>query len=263
MFFEESEVIMPVLYTGICDLEILAVNPTMEQAKELGIFMTQEPVYKNDKGDVYVDIHLTKKDLGIITRKRFIVNSNVRVSSTGKKLYINDFGQSSWGDVSAYAWFSKEGLREAKTGEEELVKFFRAYFGIRSANKLTFRNFDAITKGDVSEIITTVDSNKLTKEGNPRRVKVLLGVRTVETEKGIRHYQDIYSKHFEPSWSVDTKFFERALSNSPFSSNYNNSFELTKFDFKAATTSSEKKEEDSFGGVFDDFTSPSSSEGIF
>lgn len=252
MFFEESESVMPVLYTGISELEIIAINPTMDQAKELGIFMTQEPVYKNDKGDVYIDIHLANKALGISHRKRFIVNSAIRTSGSGKKLLINDFGQSSWGDVSSYSWFSKEGLREARTGEEELIKFFRAYFGIRSANKLVFKDFDAITKGNATEIISTVNANKLTKEGTPRRIKLLLGVRTVESEKGIRYYQDSYSKHFEPSWSTSTNFFEKALSGSPFSSNYNNSFELTKFDPKSIATSSSAKE----GGIevkFDDF----------
>lgn len=222
------------LYTGLTDVTIVAVNPTKEEAEKIGITMKNDPVYlstdetsgnKKIRVDVYVRAEATKR----IDKLAFFFEDATRISSTGNKQYINNFGQSTWAgspeeatgrvDKNGNKWFSAEGVREAISGEPEFVDFIINYLNIGRGQIAKLDNVKALFTGNVSEI-----SSIFTKYA-ARKVQVLYTVR----ENDGTWYQGIYSRFFSRAGNKTTKWWEKHFEGSTAAINYQNSFMFQEF----------------------------------
>ena len=221
------------LYTGVTNLEVVLVNPTLAELQQYNPNAKREPVY-TDGG---VEFWLKNDD--VFTSVRFILSTEPRVNNAGdKRVYTNDFGQSVYA-VSMdfikenYAWFNQEGLREAYTGEAELMQFIRSWLAVPMKGKCKFVNREAIFNGDLTELKQAFANNKLSKDGKVRQVKVALMVTSVETDNGVKRYHRVYPRYFEPSWMTSLKSWQKELFNEDgsarFSADMQNSLEYKKY----------------------------------
>lgn len=175
------------LYTGINNVKIIAINPTLEEAKALGLPLRDEPKYEvDDKGnfrlDFYVSTGVTKTKIAIFLK------NEIRISKDGNKCeYINNIGQTSWGNIDnpTFAdWFSKEGVRAALSGESTLISLIINWLNIKPGDECYLDTITKIVKGDIKEIKDLFTSYK----NNEFRVMF-----TVREGK----YQSVYTGYFD------------------------------------------------------------------
>ena len=173
------------IYSGLTNVNIIAVNPTMEELHALDIKVKTEPTYivnivdkeynkitfwvKNDDGNYRFDV---------------LMQDASRVSQTGKHQWMNNIGQSTWSEEEpTYDWWKSEGERKAYVGEETLVNFVKAWANVRQGDEVTFETIANIAKGDVTELRQLVNALQ------QNQVRVLVGVKDDK-------YQSVYSKYF-------------------------------------------------------------------
>lgn len=217
------------IYTGICDVDVVCVNPTLETIEKLELpVKREEPVYIIGEGDdkkTLVKIWIKKDDL-VLTPMTFFIQDKSVVASTGSIQFINDFGENTYAkDVDEAMnrvgendkkFFREDGAREARVGEVDLINFIRKWLSVAPANTSKFNNFTKLTKGDMSEL------NGLIKAyGGKRKIQVLL------TEKN--GYQNVYTKYFERAGSKTTTYWGKHIAKQQSLPNYQNTFAFKKF----------------------------------
>lgn len=202
-------------YTGLLDMGIEKINPSLEELKEMGYNPTKEPVYTTDEKDsddstethkrTRVEFHLRKDIEGkpFRTKVAFFITNRERVSQNGKPQFINKFGNTAWPrdgeEKPDYNWYSNEGLRPCKEGEEQLTNFLQNFINAKpNVDECQIDSIEKIANGDVSELKTI---QKLYKDN---KVKVLLGV----TDEG---YQVVYDKFFGRPYQTNMKPWLKAL----------------------------------------------------
>jgi hypothetical protein len=205
----DKQVVGSSLYTGLHNVKVVAINPSMEELKAMGINATKEPEYKTEEqvkdadgnitgkySKIRVDFYFTSGTPGInlskTTKLSCWLEDRVRVNKDGnKEEWINKFGGSTWGksiDVAPeYDWLSKEGLRKAYVGEVDLVNFVKSWANVDPKDQATFDNVSAIANGNITEILSLFNAIKL------NQVKVLLGVKEGK-------YQTVYTKYFDRAY---------------------------------------------------------------
>ena len=220
------------IYTGICDVQVLSVNPDAKEIETLNLPVKKdsEPVYKStsDEGNkkVMIKFYIKNENPKVETNVTFFLENKEQIASSGKPRYINDYGQNSYGTdeqevlgrvgSNGNKFFKEDGLRVAKIGECELIDFIKNWLCVGQDSKIKFTNFDKLFDGDVSEI------NKLVKAyGDMRKVQVLLG------EKN--GYQTVYSKFFGRAGNKNFKYWTKHFENSQGTFNYQNSYALKKW----------------------------------
>ena len=221
------------LYTGLCDMEVVAFNPEVEQLREFfgGSDKTREPNYTSTGEDgtakIRLDVWLKNNEHNIFTKMSIFLEDKDRISKEGKPQWINEVGQITWVDSpenldperQKYFNLAKK-PRIAKVGEEELYEFLKAWTNIDQKADDSELKLDtawsSIIGGNVSEL------NKYIPVLN-RKVKVLLGVRD-------NKYQDVYSKVIlkEGGTYIDT-LQKNVTGQYAWKSNYQNSFKLQQF----------------------------------
>lgn len=167
-FFSES-----VLYTGIANVKVLAINPDLSQLQEIGYNFKSEPVYlsENDEGikkvriDVYVGNEKVKTKLVF-----FLENKDNKSKKSGASEYTNSFAQNSWGQTAADCtskvgkngkpFFKDDGVRVAKTGEVGLYQFLADWLNINPDDSIMLDKFQALFQGDYKELQLLVKSAK-------------------------------------------------------------------------------------------------------
>lgn len=224
-----SEVSNYKLYTGLTDVQVVAVNPTKEEAEKLGISMKADPVYVskdetsgNDK--VRIDIYVKSAETDRIDKMAFFMENSNRVSQTGKTQLINDFGTSIYAEsvdaaVATYQWFKAQGARPSITGEVELIDFLKSLLNVGKDSIAKFDNPKAFFTGNVSEL------KEIFKKFSDRKVQVLYYVR----DNDGKWYQGIYTRYFSRAGNTTTKYWDKHFEGTTTKPNYQNTFKFQEF----------------------------------
>ncbi len=187
-------------YKGVCPVKVYAGNPTLAELQELGMNFNSEPEYvsETDTGEAKVRIDFIVGNDKLKTKLTFFLEDRERVSKNGKFEFINNLGQSSWGETleevlsrtgrGGNTWFNELGARKALVGEAQLMQFLADWLNIdtNAGDEVYLENLPALFKGDFSEL------KKYVKEADSNRVYVLLTV----NEKDGKFYQNVYNGAF-------------------------------------------------------------------
>ena len=187
-------------YSGLTNVKVIAVNPTMAELHAMDINVKQEPNYKvsfSDQDYNKVVFWLNNEDGNF--KLEVLMTNTPRVSQAGKHQWINAVGQSTWStDAPSYEWWKSEGQRKAYVGEETLINFVKAWANVASGDEVSFDTMPAIANGDLSEI------KELVKALSNNEARVLIGVKDDK-------YQQVYTKYFGRVKPQRDDFFVKAL----------------------------------------------------
>jgi hypothetical protein len=187
-------------FSGLTNVKVTAVNPTLAELHAMGINVKQEPNYNVTMGDEeYNKIVFWLANSDGNFKLEVLMQPKERVSQTGKNQWMNAIGQSTWSEEEpTYEWWKKEGQRKAYTGEETLINFVKAWANVASGDEVSFDSMPAIANGTVAEIKHLIEA----LHGN--EVRVLIGVKD-------DRYQQVYTKHFGRIKPQRDDLFIRAL----------------------------------------------------
>jgi hypothetical protein len=173
------------IFSGLTNVTVVAVNPTMLELHALDINVKQEPNYTIEfSGEAYNKIvfWLANKDSNF--KLEILMQVSPKTSQTGKFQWMNNIGQSTWSEEApTYDWWKPEGQRKAYTGEETLINFVKAWANVASGDEVYFETMKDIASGKLTELkalIKTLSNNE---------VRVLVGVKDDK-------YQQVYTKYF-------------------------------------------------------------------
>lgn len=191
------------LWVGIAPMSVLAVNPSLDELQtNLGINFQNELQYITDKVDentqaqyrnIRLDFWLGNEQLGIKTKVSFFIDDRDNLNKAGTtKEYINAFGrtvkaQVTNPDFSGFKWFQQVGVRPSKPGEDDLIRFIRAFLNIGPKDEAVIEDWKSIFNGDISEIKKLV-----AHYGKTNTLKVMLMV----TNKDGKYFQSVYPGYF-------------------------------------------------------------------
>ena len=172
-------------FSGLTNVTVKAVNPTMAELHAMDINVKQEPNYTVEfSGESYNKIVLWLANADGNFKLEILMQNKPKVSKTGKHQWMNAVGQSTWSEDSpTYDWWKTEGQRKAFTGEETLINFVKAWANVASGDEVTFDTMPAIAAGDTSEIKALITALK------DNQARVLIGVKDGK-------YQQVYTKYF-------------------------------------------------------------------
>jgi hypothetical protein len=178
------------LYYGIAPMQVVAINPTLDELNSLGVNTKRDPEYAIElSGEKYTKLSFWVRHASpdITTRVEILMKDTPRTSKDGSKfMWVNNRGQITWCEdnpSSKYDWFKAEGERKAYSGEDVLLNFIKAWGNVSSNGDCYLETIDKIVKGDVTELKKLVDALQ------DNRVRILLGVKDGK-------YQQTYTKHF-------------------------------------------------------------------
>jgi len=178
------------VYSGLTNVKVLAVNPTMAELHAMDINVKQEPNYK---------VSFSDQDYNKVVFWLANEDGNFRVSQAGKHQWINATGQSTWSEEApSYEWWKADGQRKAYIGEETLINFVKAWANVANGDEVSFDTINAIASGDVTEI------KELVKVLTNNEVRVLIGVKDDK-------YQQVYTKYFGRVKPQRNDLFVKAL----------------------------------------------------
>lgn len=209
------------LYTGIAPVRVIAVNPTMDELKELGINAKTDPNYQvtiNDKEYNKIVFWLECINPSFKVKFEILMQAAHRVNNNGdKSMWINNVGQTTWSaDVPSYDWWKNvDKTRKAYVGEDVLIDFTKAWANVANGGEVSFDTITAIANGDVKEI------KELVKALSGNSLRVLIGVKDGK-------YQQVYGKHFGRIKPMRDADFVKALNNDygSFNAEYNTDLKL-------------------------------------
>lgn len=213
----------PKYYVGLCNVKVLAVNPSKKELEGFGINLKDEPQYigvtVGDRTLNKVVFYVKSSDsepFDLITRVEILVDPEQRTSQNGNLQWVNPFGATAWGDsVDAIKanpkmeWFFKNTenqpfqARPAFGGEEILLNFLRAWANVKTDSVVYFDDPAAIASGNVKELKQYVKSLK------DNEVRILLGVKA--NDDRTKFYQVVYMGHFERIFRDKQRYFLTAL----------------------------------------------------
>ena len=172
-------------FSGLTNVNVVAVNPTMAELHAMDINVKQEPSYDvafSDQEFKKIAFWVANEDGNF--KLEILVNSTYKESKTGKFQWINSIGQVTWSeDAPSYDWWKSEGQRKAYTGEETLINFVKAWANVATGDNVSFDTISSIVTGDITEV------NSLVKALKGNQVRVLIGVKDDK-------YQQVYTKYF-------------------------------------------------------------------
>lgn len=196
------------LYTGLCNMKVVAINPNKLNLEFQGYKPQSEPSYITTEDGVTklrLDIYLTHKELPIRTKIAFFLEDRPRTNQNGTKAeWINAFGRTAWGTLEeppqGLTWFDATTARLAKVGEADIHNFLINWLNINPNDEAKLDKFDALFKGDYSEL------NNLLNGAKSNEIRVLLCVRDGK-------YQAVYNKYFDRATNKRTKYWESHIKN--------------------------------------------------
>ena len=242
------------LVTGFAPIQIIAVNPDVKKLREiLNTDDVKEPNYEAERG-TRLDFWFVSHPMSKIEFKgRFAMwaSSDVRISKSEKKQYIDNYTKTMWAMNLANASeimanikddrrLDMKSIREAKEGEENVYNLMKAYANASPKTKpFVLDDWNAIAKGNGSELQAFFDHfNKL--NGG---VKVLMGVKEGK-------YQDVFTGIFlNVNGRITDYVTSRVTGEYGYKSDYQGNFDLKEYDIEAApaTTEVENSVSDMFG----------------
>ena len=166
-------------FSGLTNVTVTAVNPTMAELHAMDINVKQEPNYTVEfSGEEYNKIVFWLANEDGNFKLEILMQNKSRVSQTGKHQWMNAIGQSTWSEEEpTYEWWKTEGQRKAYTGEETLINFTKAWANVASGDEVSFDSISAIANGDLAEI------KELVKVLSTNEVRVLIGVNNDKYQK--------------------------------------------------------------------------------
>lgn len=122
-------------YHGICQFNVIAVNPTKKQRDAFFNYESQKETdyYNREKETLMLDVLLHNPDYDIKTKVSFWISQG-KPSKNGKIQYIDRFGNVQWGhpeDSITNFGFDNSSRRGALNGEPELTEFIRAFADVK------------------------------------------------------------------------------------------------------------------------------------
>ena len=190
------------LYSGLTNMSIIAINPSMEDLHDLGINVKSEPNYFVEFTDAeYFKLTFWLKNNDSTVRMEILLNGHPRQNKNKDKFqWMNKSGQSTWSaETPTYDWWKNpESSRKAYSGEEILINFIRAWANVATGDDVYFETISKIVSGDATEVKGLVDLLK------DNQVRVLLGVKD-------NKYQQVYTKYFGRVKPQRDDLFVRAL----------------------------------------------------
>jgi hypothetical protein len=198
-------------YIGLFEGKVVAVNPDLEQYKEiLGMEIKEDSKaldYIGENADGYktlrIDFWLEEIKNKEKFKITFFLEDRERENKDGsKKQYINSIGMCSWASDENLLqdWFKKDReYREAFVGEEDLYTFMRTWLGnldYRDAETTLSLDFKKLMRGNVKDLRDQINGEWATS------VVALATVKTVIKEEETKEYQSVYNKAFLPSYAL-------------------------------------------------------------
>jgi hypothetical protein len=212
-------------YTGLANMLVTAMSPSLEEIKARGGRADKEPAYTTNEfveAKVYnngpngswelpaynfsrtrIDIYLYIAQYKFSNKLAIWLDDRPRWNNDRTKVeWINRFGGTAWTlndqileenqlEVPPnYTWFSKEGARPALGGEGQFTKFMQAWANSPLDAACSLDYPEKLAKGDFTEI------RKLLKDIPTNEVKILNGVRKVEKDGKVNYYSAAYSGYF-------------------------------------------------------------------
>ena len=173
------------LYTGLTNMNVIMINPTMEELNNNDIKFKQEPEYFVEINSVeYFKLAFWLRNADITVRMEILLTNTFRQSQTGKYQWMNNVGQDTWSEEApTYEWWKAEGQRKAYSGEDTLIRFIKAWANVASGAEVYFETMSKIVEGSVDEVRALVGALK------DNQVRVLLGSKDDK-------YQQVYMRYF-------------------------------------------------------------------
>jgi hypothetical protein len=195
---------------GLFEAKVIAVNPDMEEYKELlGIELKEdskalEYLGKTNEGDtkLRIDIWLEEIKNQEKFKVTFFLEDKEKENKDGSKnQYINAVGACSWASDpnDLPDWFAKRDYRVAYVGEEDLYNFMRTWLSnldYRDAETILEIDWTKLMKGNVKDIKSQIDGEWCSTIGALATIKIV--VKDDETKE----YQGVYNKLFLPAYSI-------------------------------------------------------------
>ena len=173
----------------------------MAELHALDVNVKQEPAYSgtsNDQAWNKVTFWLANED-GKFKLDLFLKN-NHKESQTGKFLWLNNVGQSTWStDAPTYDWWKSEGQRKAYDGERELIEFTKAWANVAAGGSVFYDTMADIVNGNVTEIKTLAAALK------SNQLRVLVGVKD-DKYLFIKALNDEYTQFKNHDFNADLKW---------------------------------------------------------
>lgn len=200
---------------GLFEATVIAINPTIEQYKDiLGIELKEDSkatdyLGESRDGNATVRVSVWLKD--VKSEQNFNVSYYIedreRENKDGtKKQYINQLGMCSWAvDEDGLAqWFkgtpdNPKDFRVAYVGEEELYEFLRSWLCKLdyTKNDTTLSlDFKKLIRGNVKELTSQINGEY---SGN---FVAMATITTREKDGETKEYQSVYNKAFLPDYSL-------------------------------------------------------------
>lgn len=242
---DSSKQVVGGTYSGVATVKVIAINPSMDQLKAMGINATKEPEYvtvdaaKNNLKKVRLDFYLASTMPGITLSKAlkasFWLENQPRTNKDGNNWeWIALNGQTAWSKVNGtppeYAWFKKEKARNAYVGEKQgdqggLVGLLQAWLNIDPNNQSILDNPQVLFDGNYSELLSILGV------APNNQFKVLVGVKDGK-------YQTVYTGHFGRFTVASYAGFTKALEGdySAFKDDYQNDLAFKLYVGKSTTT---------------------------
>jgi hypothetical protein len=195
---------------GLFEAEVIAINPTAEEYKEL----LEIELPENNKATEYlgesrdknaylrIDVWLKEVKNGDKFKLTFFLEDKERENrDNSKKQYINNIGKCAWAadPNNLDTWFTKRDYRVAYVGEEEFYEFLRTWLG-----KLDFMKEDSVLQADWKKLMRG-NVSELKNQVNGAYCTNIVALATVvmkEKEGETKEYQGVYNKAFLPAYSL-------------------------------------------------------------
>lgn len=232
---EQREAVSRTLYTGFAPIQIIAVNPNVNQLKTiLGTEEPKEPQYVGEENTRIDFWYVNHPQLKTELKGKFSIwiSNKERESSTGKKQYIDNFAKTVWAedlssvDSRTSNWNEstrpdKKTLRVAKEGEELIYNLLKVYGNLNPQKQmLVLDSWNDLVKGNGKELEEFFAHFNKEMAG----VKVLLGVKDGK-------YQDVYTKRMLSLYGkITDRVVQEIKGEYGYKAFYNDRFDFREFD---------------------------------
>jgi len=201
-------------YTGIAPCKVLAINPSGQWLKENGFRRDDTDLdysydFGNDNSGTKVMIFVEGiEDKNVRGQVDFLISANGQVAKSGKNLYIDTYGNSSWAESldDVPEWFKKDSAIHGSKGLENLIKFIRTWARIDRENAVSFDLAKVMTGNmlDLQALPSQSEAISKAQKGYVFGIQLMFGV----NDKG---YSTIYNQAFVRIDSKNVKHLKTAI----------------------------------------------------
>ena len=102
-------------FSGLTNVTVKAVNPTMAELHAMDINVKQEPNYTVEfSGESYSKVVFWLANADGNFKLEILMQNKAKVSKNGKNQWMNNIGQSTWAeDAPSYEWWKKRRTKKS------------------------------------------------------------------------------------------------------------------------------------------------------